>query len=180
MGVLTSLICLLYGMQMTLLADPETLKFFPAMSVGDLKLSTLGVGIIDYFFGGSGIITSQDPSNMISLHPFAVAGFAGLVIQALELIPLGSTDGGRMSQAIFGRSGHLVVGGGAWVALLLATLFVDQSGDILLIAWAVNNIAQNDMEIPCRDEVTSVDLFRSAAALGLWFVAVLALVPMQY
>eukprot|EP00545_Synedropsis_sp_CCMP1620_P011312 CAMPEP_0119005068 /NCGR_PEP_ID=MMETSP1176-20130426/1510_1 /TAXON_ID=265551 /ORGANISM="Synedropsis recta cf, Strain CCMP1620" /LENGTH=627 /DNA_ID=CAMNT_0006956835 /DNA_START=23 /DNA_END=1906 /DNA_ORIENTATION=+ len=179
MGIITSIIFLAYGTQMTLLADPETLEFFPALSVGDLKLSTLGVGVVDYLFGGSGVISSQDPSNMISLHPFAIAGFAGLFIQALEMMPLGSTDGGRMSQSIFGRSGHLVVGGGAWLVLLVATLFIDQSGDILLGAWIVNNISQNDMEIPCRNEVETADPFRSAAGFALWFVAVLALVPMQ-
>jgi membrane-associated protease RseP (regulator of RpoE activity) len=179
MGIITSIVFLVYGIQMTLLADPETLKFFPALPVADLKLSTLGVGIMDYLFGGAGVITSQDPSTMIALHPFAIAGFAGLFIQSLEMMPLGSTDGGRMSQAIFGRSGHLVVGGGAWFVLLVATLFIDQSGDILLGAWVVNNVSQNDMEIPCRNEVETADVFRSIAGFGLWFIAILALVPMQ-
>lgn len=149
------------------------------MTVEQIKCSTLGSGIVDFLFGGSGVITSQDPKNVIQLHPFAVAGFSGLVIQSLEMLPLGSTDGGRVSQAIFGRAGHLVVGSATWVTLLVATLFVDQSSDILLGAWAVNNVCQNDMEIPCREEVTNVDIYRSLAGFGLYFVAVLALVPMQ-
>lgn len=179
MGTITSIIFLTYGIQATLMADPDTLQYFPALTVEEIKLSTLGGGIVDFLFGGSGVITSQNPGNSISLHPFAIGGFAGLIIQSVELLPLGSNDGGRISQAIFGRSGHLLVGGGTWFALLVATVFVDQSSDILLGAWAINNVVQNDMEIPCREEVTKVDLFRSAAAFGLWFVAILAIVPLQ-
>lgn len=169
----------MYGLQATLLADPEALKYFPALTVEEIRLSSLGSGIVDFLFGGSGVITSQNPGTSISLHPFAIGGFVGLVIQAAEMLPLGSTDGGRISQAIFGRSGHLLVGGATWFALLLASFFLDQSSDILLGAWALNNAAQNDMEIPCREEVTQVDIFRSAAGLCLYGVALLAILPVQ-
>ncbi len=179
MGIATSIILLVYGVQATLIADPEALKYFPALTVEEIRLSSLGSVIIDFLFGGSGVITSQNPGNSVSLHPFAVGGFAGLIIQAVEMLPLGSTDGGRISQAIFGRSGHLLVGGATWFALLVATVFVDQSSDILLGAWALNNVAQNDMEIPCREEVTKVDIFRSAAGFGLYAVALLAILPLQ-
>ncbi|KAI2496536.1 hypothetical protein MHU86_17978 [Fragilaria crotonensis] len=131
MGITTSIILLVYGVQETLIADPEALKYFPALTVEEIKLSSLGSVIIDFLFGGSGVITSQNPGNSVSLHPFAIGGFAGLIIQAVEMLPLGSTDGGRISQAIFGRSGHLLVGGATWFALLVATIFVDQSSDIL-------------------------------------------------
>jgi hypothetical protein len=178
-GILTSIIFLIYGIQETNLADSEMLKSFPGLSVSDLKVSALGSGIIDYFYGGQGFLTNQDPSVVVPLHPFAIGGFAGLIIQSIEMLPLGSTDGGRISQALFGRSGHLLVGGATWFALLVASLFADRNTDLLLGAWALNNVIQNDMEIPCREEISQVDLLRTSAGFSLWFVALLSIIPVQ-
>ena len=69
--------------------------------------------------------------------------------------------------------------GVTWFALLLTTLALDQH-DVLLGAWVVNNLVQNDQEVPCRDEVDKVNIWRAAAGFGLWFVAVLALVPLDH
>jgi hypothetical protein len=179
MGIVSSLIFLVVGLQMTLIADSAASMYFPTLPVELLRCSTLGGTIVDTMFGGSGYITSQADTTNILLHPFAVAGFTGLVINALSLLPLGSTDGGRMSQALFGRGGHLLVGGVTWFSLLLTTLALDQN-DVLLGAWVVYNIAQNDQEIPCRDEVDNVNIWRAAAGFGLWFIAVLALVPLDH
>jgi hypothetical protein len=179
MGIVSSLIFLVVGVQMTLIADSAASMYFPTLPVDLLRCSTLGGTIVDTMFGGSGYITSQADSTNILLHPFAVAGFTGLLINALALLPLGSTDGGRMSQALFGRGGHLLVGGATWFSLLLTTLALDQH-DVLLGAWVVYNIAQNDQEIPCRDEVDNVNIWRAAAGFGLWFIAVLVLVPLDH
>jgi len=179
MGIMSSLIFLVVGVQMTLLADPETSLYFPALPVSLLRLSTLGGTIIDTLYGGAGFITAQAENANILMHPYAVAGFTGLLINSLALLPLGSTDGGRMSQALFSRNGHLLVGGVTWFALLLTTLALDQH-DVLLGAWVVNNLVQNDQEVPCRDEVDKVNIWRAAAGFGLWFVAVLALVPLDH
>jgi membrane-associated protease RseP (regulator of RpoE activity) len=178
-GIISSLLFLVYGLQATISAGPEVVQFFPALTVAQLKMSTLGGGIVDYFLGGDGVITSQNPSSAILMHPFAVGGFVGLLIQSLEMLPLGSTDGGRISQALFGRSNHVLVGGWTWFALLLSTIFLDSGTDYIVGAWIINNVAQNDMEVPCREEVSRVDILRGFAAVSLWMVAILALVPMQ-
>lgn len=179
LGLTTSLVFLLYGLLATTSATPEMVQNFPALSVADIRVSTLGGSIVDFMLGGSnGAITGQELSNVLRLHPFAVGGFVSLLVQAFELIPLGSTDGGRMSLALFGRTGNVLVGGTVWFAIFLGTLFLDNaSKDILLGVWVVNNFAQNDMEIPSREEVTNVDLVRGFAGLSLWFVAILAIVP---
>ncbi len=35
----------------------------------------------------------------LAVHPFLIAGWAGLVSTALNLLPVGSIDGGRITQA---------------------------------------------------------------------------------
>ena len=59
-----------------------------------LRISTLGATIVDYLLGG-GVITSLSPAT-INLHPYTIAGYIGLVINALSLLPVGNTDGGRL------------------------------------------------------------------------------------
>jgi membrane-associated protease RseP (regulator of RpoE activity) len=39
----------------------------------------------------------------VLVSPLVIAGWCGLVSQALQLLPVGSVDGGRMVQAAFGR-----------------------------------------------------------------------------
>ena len=179
MGIVSSLIFLVVGVQLTLIADNETSMYFPALPVNFLRMSTLGSTILDTMFGGNGYVTSQADTANIMLHPLAIGGFTGLLINSLALLPLGSSDGGRMSQALFSRNGHLLVGGATWFSLLLTTLALDQH-DVLLGAWVVYNIAQNDQEVPCRDEVDKVNIWRAVAGFGLWFVAVLTLVPLDH
>lgn len=179
LGLVTSAVLLLVGLQQTATASAEALQFFPALPVSVLNLSTLGGTVVNNFLaGGSGFLTLQDPATAVPLHPLAIAGFTGLMIQSFELLPLGATDGGRLSLSLFGRQGHYAVGGVVWVGLLLASIFGEKT-DLLVSAWIVYNFVQNDPEIPCRDEVAKVDLGRGAAALALWFTAALIITPMS-
>jgi membrane-associated protease RseP (regulator of RpoE activity) len=176
-GLFTSLVFLVTGIQSTLLADADAAQYFPHLPVNVLQMSTLGGSIVDFFYGGNGMITMQSAASTVPLHPLAIAGFCGIVINSLEMLPLGSSDGGRLSQALFGRSTHAIVGGATWFSLLVSSFLLDQQ-EVLIGAWVVFNLVQNDMELPCRDEVDKVNIPRSLAAFFLWFVAILAITPM--
>ena len=179
LGLLASVGFLVTGLEVTNAADPETLKFLPSLPVDVLRSSTLGGSLVDYFLGGGqGFVTLQDPKEAVPLHPFVIAGFTGLLANALALLPLGSTDGGRMSVTVFTRPGQFVISTVVWLFLLVAS-FSFERADALIGAWVVYNIVQNDLEIPCRDEITQVDPYRVVTAFGLWFVAVLTIIPMQ-
>jgi membrane-associated protease RseP (regulator of RpoE activity) len=157
----------------------DAAQYLPSLPVSILKLSTLGGTVVDNFFGGNRYIIGQDPSVAVSLHPYAIAGFCGMMINALELIPLGSTDGGRISQSLFGRQGHSVVGGLAWLALLISSFSMGESqGAALTAVWIASSVTQNDMEVPARDETDDVNVPRSVAAFSMWFLAFLVIVPM--
>lgn len=174
MGLITSAALLVYGLQMTATAPAEVAAYFPSLPVRVLQLSTAGGAAVDFF---GGFYTSQVSSAAIPLHPLAVAGYVSLLIEAVDLLPLGATSGGRLSLALLGRQGHSVVGGLTWLILLLASLS-DANADVLVGAWIVNNVVQNDPEVPCRNEVDPVGVPQAVAALLLWFVAALILVPL--
>lgn len=158
----------------------SVIQSLPALPVSVIDLSTLGGSVIDYFFaGGDGFITNSDPATPVPLHPFAIAGYCGLLINAVEMLPVGATDGGRLALSIFGRRGHTVIGGLTWLALLVSVFSLeDVRGSLLLSAWATHNIVQNDIEVPCRDESENPNLPRIALAFALWFLATLIIVPL--
>lgn len=102
-----------------------------------------------------------------------------MILSAVSLIPVGATNGGRMSLAIFGRQGHAVISGFTWLALLVSTFVLDDDKGLLLTtALLINSFGQNDMEIPCRNETDEVDGKRLVLSFSLWFLAVLILVPL--
>ena len=93
-GMLASLAALAVGAQLTLVTDATLL---PALPLEILRQSSLGGGLIDGILGNGalnvpeGAIGSQALAEMtINLHPIAVAGYLGLVVNALNVIPIGS------------------------------------------------------------------------------------------
>ncbi len=179
LGLISSFTFLMVGLQLTLTMDASQLQNAPSVPVGFLNLSSLGGNIVDYVLSGGtgdGIILKQDPNTPIQLHPYAIGGFAGMMINSLDLIPIAGTDGGRMSHALLGRPGHLAFSSIIYGGLVLYTIFSGHT-DIILGYLFVNSFTQKDLEIPSRNEVDNAGLGQATIALILWCIAILTLVP---
>lgn len=176
-GMIASLVFLGAGLQATGTAPNDVALFFPSLPVSSIRMSTAGSAIIDEFFGGAGSISLQDPAMPIPLHPWAIAGYVALIVNALELVPIGATSGGRLALSLFGRPGTAFVGGTIWL-LLLVTILFGADVDVILGSWVIYNIAQNDLEVPARDEVQEVSTVRAVFAFLTWFAMVLVLTPL--
>ena len=90
LGLLGSLILLADGLQLTSMMDIHHLATQPSIPTYILRASTLGSAFIEWFLG-SGSLIPDVASSSLPLHPFAIAGYIGMISNALALLPLGST-----------------------------------------------------------------------------------------
>ncbi|KAJ9509380.1 hypothetical protein QJQ45_001830 [Haematococcus lacustris] len=113
-------------------------------------------------------------SAEVLVSPLVIAGWCGLVAQALQLLPVGSTDGGRMFQSAFGNQGLALSSLFTYLGLGLGLL-----GSSLALPYGLYVIVcQREAEKYIRDNVTPTGEGR-AAATGLALVlAILVLLPM--
>jgi membrane-associated protease RseP (regulator of RpoE activity) len=108
----------------------------------------------------------------VLLNQFAWAGWTGLFVTALNLIPLGQLDGGHVTYALFGpRARRLVRPLLALVAFLV--LFVSQ---IWLVFGVLLLLVGSVYAVPL-DDVTPLDARRRMIGYGLLLVFLLIFVP---
>jgi Zn-dependent protease len=88
-GIVSSMIALLVGLQLTASMDAASFAQLPALPTAFLQASTLISSIIDNYLD-NGLMQAPDPTLPIPLHPAAIAGYAGLMYNALNLVPYGS------------------------------------------------------------------------------------------
>lgn len=113
----------------------------------------------------------------VMLHPVAFAGWVGLLVTGLNLIPAGQLDGGHIFFALFGARLARIV---TWsIALLLVALGFLWSGWFL---WAVLVVLFGQRRAPLLNELTPLDnRQRIVAVLGLvLFVLVFTPNPLTF
>lgn len=178
-GILASAILLYNGLEITAFMDLNAQEQLPSIPVEMLRISALGGGAIEYLLG-DGLLNSPNPAeDLIKLHPYAIAGFGGLVINALSLLPIGNTDGGRIAVAFFGRSFARVTQGFFILSLAFAGLFGADQTNVLLCYAIFTQFWQKEPEVPCRNEVDELDSLRGFAAIALSVLVLLILTPMN-
>lgn len=114
-------------------------------------------------------------TSAIDLHPTAVAGFLGLIVTALNLIPVGQLDGGHIAHAIFGQRTAIVIGQFARLLLILRSLAWRQPEFFL---WALILLFMPLIEEPALNDVTDLDHIRDF--LGLLTLVLLILIVLPF
>ncbi|MFX1516782.1 MAG: site-2 protease family protein [Promethearchaeota archaeon] len=65
------------------------------------------------------ILPNAEPGTQIFLHPLAIAGYIGLLLTGLNLIPVGQLDGGHVARSLFSENNHRVL---TYISAALMTL----------------------------------------------------------
>ncbi|MGF1602669.1 MAG: site-2 protease family protein [Thermosynechococcaceae cyanobacterium] len=162
-GGMASLIMLMIGFALSnessLLAVPS--PFFQ----GSILVGTLArIGLGDALH-----------ADTVSVNPLVIVGWIGLIITALNLMPAGRLDGGRITQAIYGRR----VAGRA-TAVTLIVLAIASLINPLALYWAIVVLfLQRDLERPSLNELSEPDDTRAALGLLALFVMAAVLIPLS-
>jgi Zn-dependent protease len=115
--------------------------------------------------------------HRVLLHPLAFAGWLGLLVTALNLLPIGQLDGGHMADAMFGRTRSAAIGTAALVALVFLGLFV-WSG---LLTWAlVVYFIAGGKGLPPLNDVSRMDAGRQAVGAFAFVLLFLILAPVPH
>lgn len=109
------------------------------------------------------------------LHPMAWAGWAGLLVTALNMIPVGQLDGGHTLYVLLGRAAARV-----WPVIVIVLLMLGMVWSGWYI-WAVLIFLLGRSNARPRDELTPLDPRRRYLAIfGLvLFVLVFTPVPLR-
>ncbi len=111
----------------------------------------------------------------IQIHPFVVVGWLGLVITALNLIPAGQLDGGRLIQAVYGRK---MAGRTTFVSLVGLAIF--SLANPVALYWSIVVLfLQRQPERPSQNELTEPDDTRAALCLLALFLMLTVLLPLS-
>ncbi|KAG2436710.1 hypothetical protein HXX76_006235 [Chlamydomonas incerta] len=144
-----------------LLVPVPTALFQSSLLLGTLVKAVLGDQL------GAG-------ADEVLISPLVIAGWCGLVTTALNTLPVGSLDGGRMMQAAYGRQTLALSSFFSYVGLGLGLL-----GSSLSLPFGLYVIiCQRTAEKYIKDNVSPVSDAKRTATLVAVLTAILILVPM--
>ncbi|MEG5162150.1 site-2 protease family protein [Microcoleus sp. AT3-A2] len=161
-GGIVSVLMLVTGL---LLSHPGSLFQIPAeFFKGSVLVGTLAKVVL-----GSAL-----QQQIVDVHPLVVIGWLGLVITAINLMPAGQLDGGRIVQAIYGRK----IASRATLATFVVLAIVSLVNPLALYWAIVILILQRNLERPSLNELTEPDDARAALGLLALFLMIAALLPL--
>jgi membrane-associated protease RseP (regulator of RpoE activity) len=105
------------------------------------------------------------PEMAIDLHPVAFAGYIGLVVTALNLMPVGQLDGGHIVHAMFGQRTGAMIG---QITRLLVLVLALMERDLMI--WAIILLFMPVADEPALNDVSELDNWRD-----FWGLLALAL-----
>ena len=123
---------------------------------------------VRYFFTGHPFpIGGKD----VMIHPVALAGWAGLLVTFLNLIPAGQLDGGHVLFSVFGKRVNLI-----WPVILVATILLGFFWTGWWLWTAIIFFLGRSHAEPL-DEITQLDARRKALAVLMLVIFLLVLTP---
>jgi membrane-associated protease RseP (regulator of RpoE activity) len=131
------------------------------------------VGVLARIFLGASVQTT-----LVDVHPLTIVGWLGLVVTALNLMPAGQLDGGRIVQAIYGRK----IARRATVAtvIVLGIVALVNPANPIVLYWAIVILfLQRSLERPSLNEITEPNDTRAILGLIALFLMVATLIPLN-
>lgn len=168
MGMVCSIAALLAGLIFT--SSGTVADWFPQVPTNLFHASIL-VGTLADILLPPGLREQAT----LAVHPLTVIGYTGILVNALNLLPIGRLDGGRIVQALYGR---VAAGRISAITLILQGLSSIFGNSPLLLFWGLICVfVQRESDYPCRNEIVEPSDFRSAIGLFSLFLMLAVLIP---
>jgi membrane-associated protease RseP (regulator of RpoE activity) len=143
----------------------------------DTSQGGLFLGNSMLFWGVSRVVLGVDPNSVnVNVHAIALAGWIGLLVTAINLLPVGQLDGGHVVYSLLGGRWHRIVSRAAWIGcglmvLIPYLLHLAFWGGwllwfVLLIGLGLGHPATTDTDMPLR----------GSRKIGAWATIVLFVV----
>ncbi|HYY28217.1 MAG TPA: site-2 protease family protein [Chthoniobacterales bacterium] len=146
------------------------------LSLGFLHGATVGSSILFTVLTKLSFGDAAQYGALVHLSPLAFAGWLGLFITALNLLPVGQLDGGHITRAMFGsRVGQTISSVAMWSLFLLA-LFVWPG----LMMWALIVFLIAGRGAPPLNDLTPLDAGRMVVGYIAIIILILILAPMPH
>lgn len=114
--------------------------------------------------------------TVVDVNPLTIIGWLGLVVTALNLMPAGQLDGGRVVQAIYGRKTARRTTIATMIVLGVVALI--NPANPLVLYWAIVILfLQRALERPSLNEITEPDDTRALIGLVALFLMAATLIP---
>lgn len=115
--------------------------------------------------------------KIVDVHPLVIVGWLGLVLTALNLMPAGQLDGGRIVQAIYGRktAQRTTI---ATLILLGIVSFINPANPVILYWLVIILFLQRGLERPSLNEITEPNDARAALGLLALFLMIATMIPL--
>lgn len=101
--------------------------------------------------------TLGSPISQGNLNPYFMAGWLGLFITGLNMLPMSQLDGGHVIYTLFGRRSHWIARG----VMILALAYMVYSASATLIVMVILIFALGLEHPPTRDDQVPLGWFRS-------------------
>jgi hypothetical protein len=163
-GLFVCLPCLYIGLKNSSFISGAAPPFAPGVPLR----ASVGLWALCQLAHGSALSLDQ----RVLLHPLAFGGWVGVLVTALNLLPVAGLDGGHMAHGLWGWKAMRRVSGSTLVFLLLYAFFFW----LPLFAWVLFlALAGHARPSPTGNELAPTGLFRTALAYLLWLLAGLIL-----
>lgn len=110
------------------------------------------------------------------LNPLFVAGWVGMLITGLNMMPVGQLDGGHVTYTLFGRMAHLI----ARITLIFAIAFMVYHQSFVLVIMVILLLLVGTDHPPTRNDHVRLGAFRWTLGLASLSIPFLCFPPLIF
>lgn len=131
--------------------------------------------LLDWFATSTNVpgYETGDVVWMNQLNPLFVAGWVGMLITGLNMMPIGQLDGGHITYTMFGKTAHRI----AQVTIVVAIAYMVYHNNFMLILMVVLLLLMGPNHPPTRDDSVPIGPFRYALGWSSLVIPILCFPP---